>query len=97
MAPHIQVGTASGHSMTSAGTYDLVILQLPSNFPTTAHVVSGFQVNMLCVDPMCDANCTVTFSKHAVTIYNPTGTPIITDWRETDGPSLWCMSLMPNP
>ena len=45
---------------------------------------------------MCDANCTVTFSKHAVNIYSPNGNPIITGWRETDGPRIWRMSIMPN-
>ena len=44
----------------------------------------------------CDADCTVKFSKHAVTNYRPTGTPIITGWCETDGPRLWRMFLIPN-
>ena len=34
--------------------------------------------------------------KNAVNIYSPTGTPIITGWRKTTGPRLWCMSIITN-
>ena len=57
----------------------------------------GFQYNLVGVGPMFYTNCTVKFTKHAVTIYSPTGRPIITGWRETTGPCLWRMSIMPNP
>ena len=57
----------------------------------------GSQDNIVGVGPMCDADFTVTFSKHAVTIYIPTGTPIITGWRETSRHRLWRMYLLPNP
>ena len=83
--------------MTSAGTCDIVIPQIPSDFPTARHVMPGFQENLVGVGSMCDDNCTVTFSKHAVDIYSPTGTPIIAGWHETDEPSLWCMSLLTYP
>ena len=69
--------------MTSASTCDMAIPQLPSEIPNTGHVVPGFQDNLVGVGPMCDANCTVTFKKHAVNIYSPTGTIFITGWRET--------------
>ena len=77
-APHIRVGTSSGQPMTSACTCDIVIPQLPSDFPTTGHVMPGFQENLVGVVRMCDDNCKVTFSKHAVNIYSSTGNPIIT-------------------
>ena len=82
--------------MTSTSTYDISISQLPSEFPTTGHVMPGFQENLVGVGPMCDANCTVKFTKHIVNIYSPTGTTIIIGWRETTGPRLWKMSIMPN-
>ena len=56
-----------------------------------------FQENLVGVGPMCDVNCTVTFSKRAVNIYSPTVNPIITGWCETDGTCLWCMYILPNP
>ena len=57
----------------------------------------GFQEKLVVVGPICDTNCTVTFTKHAVNIYSPNGTPIITGWRETTGPRLWRMSIITNP
>ena len=95
-ALHIRVGTASGQSITSASTCDILIPQLPSYLPTTGHAMPGFQDNLVVVGPMCDDNFTVTFSKHAVNIYSHTGTPIIISWRETDIPRLWRMYLLPN-
>ena len=96
-APLILVGTASGQPMTSASTCDLAITQLSSEFPTTVHVVQGLQDNLVSVGPMCDANFTGTFTKHAVNIYSTNGTPIVTGWHEITGPRLWSMSIMPNP
>ena len=83
--------------MMSDSTCDLVIPQLPSEFPTTVHVMPGFQDNLVGVGPMCDSNYTVTFTKHEYIIYSPTGTSIITVWRETTGPRLWRMYIIPNP
>ena len=82
--------------MTSASTCDISIPRLSSAFTTSGHVMPGFQENLAGVGTMSDADYTVTFTKHQVTIYSPTGTPIITVWRETDGPRCWCMSLLPN-
>ena len=96
-APHIRVCADSGQPMTSAGTFYLVIPQLPSDWTTTGHVMAGFQDNLVSVGPIYDANCTVTFLKHAVNICSSTETLIITGWCETDGPRLWRMSLLPNP
>ena len=96
-APHIRVGTESVQPMMSAGTFDIVIPQLPSDVPTAGHVIPGFQGDLVGVGSMCDSNCTVTFSKHVVNIYSPTGTPIIKCWCETGGPCLWRMSLLTNP
>ena len=83
--------------MESAVTCDLVTPQIPSDLLTTGHVMPGFQYNLVGVSPMCGANFTGTFSKHAVNIYSPTVTPLITGWRETDGPCFWLMYLLPNP
>ena len=97
MAPHIRLCTASRQPMTSTGTCEVVLPQLSSDFPTTCHVMLDFQTNHVGVGTIFDFNCTVTFSKHAVNIYSPNGTPIITCWSEPDGTSLWRMYLLPNP
>ena len=69
--------------MTYTSTCDLATPQPPSGFPTSSYVMLGLQENLVGVGPMCDANCTVTFIKHSVNIYSPTGTTIITGWCET--------------
>ena len=58
--------------------------------------MSIFQENLVGMGPMCDAYYKVTFTKHAVTIKRFTGTPIIPDWHESDGPCLWRIYLLPN-
>ena len=95
-SPLIWVGTASGQPMTTSGICELVLHPLPSYFSTTGHAMPGFQDNLVGVGPMCNANCTVTFSNHVVNIYSPNGTPIITNWREPNGLRLWCMSILTN-
>ena len=77
-APPTRVGTASGQSMMLTGTCELVLPQLPSDLPTTEHVMLGFQENFVGVGPVCDDKCTVILSKHAVNIYRPNGTTLIT-------------------
>ena len=83
--------------MKSASTCDIAIPQLPSEFPTTGHVMPGLQENLVGVEPMCDANCNFTFTKYAFNIYSPNGTPIIIGRSETTLPRLWRMSIIPNP
>ena len=41
--PHIQVGTASVQLMTSAGTCEIFLPQLSSDFFTIVHFMTGFQ------------------------------------------------------
>ena len=59
--------------------------------------MTGFQDNLVGVGLICEANCTVNFTKHAVNIYSLNGTPIFTGWHETTGTCFWHMSIMPNP
>ena len=81
--------------IVSESTCDLSISRFPYNFPTTVHVMPGFQENLAGASNMCDADYTVTFNKNAVAIYISIGTNIITGWREAYVPHLWSMSLIP--
>ena len=52
--------------------------------------------NMLVgVGPICNADCTVVFTKQDVTVLSPKGKPILTGWRETKLPRLWRFALKP--
>ena len=56
----------------------------------------GFQENLICIGPICDADYSITFTKDAVIIYSPKGHKVITGWHETEGPRLWRMPLLPD-
>ena len=57
------------------------------------HVVPGFTNNLLSLARLCDADCTATITKHAITVYSPDGSPILTAPRDTTGPRLWRAAL----
>ena len=94
-ASHIKVGTTAGLPINSSATCDLALPSLPSNFLTIGHVMEGFHENLIGIGPICDAKYSVLFDDDVVTIISPTGTPVLTGWREGSGHKLWCMSLQP--
>ena len=95
-APPIKVGTVSGESQRSYSTCELAITNLPEELPVSGHVLPGFQENLVGIGPICDADYSFTFTKDAVSIYSPKGHRVLIGWRETEGPRLWRMPLIPN-
>ena len=95
-APKVTVGTATRPKQSSTGTGELNIPKLPYDFPVTGHIVPGFKDTLLCVGPLCDADCTVTFTRVAVIIRDSQGIPVLTSWREQSGPRLWRIALQPD-
>ena len=73
-----------------------ICLPTPSNVPTKGHVMEDFHENLIDIGPICDAKYSVLFNDDAVTIISPTGTLVLTGWRETSGHKLWQMSLLPD-
>ena len=57
----------------------------------------SFHHTLICLVPICDANCKVTFTKNNVIIYDQGGSPILTVWRERNGSRLWRIALTPTP
>ena len=55
----------------------------------------GFRHTLIGVVPLCDADCTVTFTCEAVIVRYQQGTPVLTGWREASGPRLWIIDLQP--
>ena len=55
----------------------------------------GFRHTLIGVNPLCDADCTVTFTLVAVIIRDAHGSPVLTGWREQYGPHLWIIALRP--
>ena len=56
----------------------------------------GFCHTLICVGPLCDADCTVTFTHAAVIESYARGIPVLTGWRENSGPCLWRITLQPD-
>ena len=94
-APAVKVGTATGQKQQSTGTGDLNLPQLPSGLPITGHIMPGFRHTLIWVGPLCDAGCTVTFTRESVIVRDTRGTPVFTGCREDSGPRFWRIALQP--
>ena len=81
-ATTIKVGSDNGQVSTLEAKATLTIPQLASDFPTTGYIMPDFTDTLICVGPICDANCTVVFNKKDVTVVYPEGKPILQGWRE---------------
>ena len=55
-----------------------------------------FRHTLIGVGPLCDADCTVTFTSTAVVVRDQQGNPVLTGWREQSGPRLWRIALQPD-
>ena len=95
-APAIHVGTASGQPHTSSSSCKLNLTGLPKNLQTSGNVMPVFHHNLLGICEFCDADCKVLFTKTSVTIIDNKGEPVITGWRDNNGPKLWNISLLHN-
>ena len=94
-APTVKVGTATDQTQQSTVTGGLNLLQLPSGIPITWHIMPGFRHTLIGVGPLCDADCTVTFTLEAVIVQDTRGRPLLTGWRGKSGPCLWRIALQP--
>ena len=77
-ASTIKVGTATGQTQKSNGTGDLNLPHLPSGFLITGNIIPGFRNTLIGVDPLCDAKCTVTFTREAVIVQDTRVAPVLT-------------------
>ena len=58
--------------------------------------MSNFANSLVGIGKFCDADCTVTFSKHSVTVNDAQDKVILTGWRKHTYPRLWRFSLQPD-
>jgi hypothetical protein len=54
----------------------------------------SFPRTLVSITPLCDANLTVTFTKHNVKAYNQAGATIREDWRNPGGANNWHFPLI---
>ena len=69
---------------------------MAADFPTTGYIMPSFTNTIIGVGPICDADCTVVFTKKYVTVISTKGKAILTGWREKKMPRLCRFSLRPN-
>ena len=55
----------------------------------------GFRYTLVGVGPLCDADCTVTFTHEAFIVRYIQGTAVLTGWSEATWVRLWRISLQP--
>ena len=80
-AATIRVGKANGQVENSSSKSTLTIPQLAEDLPTTGYIMPSFTNTLVGVGPICDADCTVVFTKQDVTVLSSKGKPILTGWR----------------
>ena len=68
MAPKVTVGTETDQTQKSTGAGDLDLPHLPSGFPIKGNLMPGFRHTLVGVGPICDAECTVTFTRESVIV-----------------------------
>ena len=94
-APNVTVCTATEKTQQSTGTGDLNLPHLPSGFPIKGHLMPGSRHSLLGVGPLCDSDCTVTFTCKAIIIQDKQGTEVLTGCCEATGYILWRIALQP--
>ena len=67
-APKITVGTATGQTQQSTGIGGLNLPHLLSGFPIKRHLMPGFRHTFVGLSPLCDADCTVNFTRNSVIV-----------------------------
>ena len=67
-SPKVKLGTTTGQTQQYTGAGDLKLPHLPLGFPIKVHLTTGFRHTLIGVGPLCDADCTVTFTREAVIV-----------------------------
>ena len=88
-AATIKVDTSNGQVKKLSAKATPPIPQLAAYFPTTGYIMPSFTNTLIGAGPICDADCTVVFTKNYVTVLSSEGKAIITGWRENKLPRLW--------
>ena len=78
IAATISVDTANGKVEKLPAKATLPIPQLASEFPTTEDIIPSFTNTPIGVGPICDADCTVVFTKKDLTVLSPKGKEVLT-------------------
>jgi hypothetical protein len=61
------------------------------------HVMPSVPHTLICLGPFANQGYKIVFDKTLVTVYHLDGHPILSGWRDLDGPRLWQLPLTAPP
>ena len=94
-APTVGVKCANGHPEQSVARATLASVPALPPSSMQGHVMPSFTHTLIRLGPFADQGCTIVFTKTAVNVYHPDGYPILSGWRDLEGPRLWHFPLQP--
>ena len=92
--PTICVGTATGQFQQSSTACTFALPQLPTA-ASKGHILPVFTHSLVGVGTLCDAKCTIVFTKSSATMFDPQDKAVLTSWRERTGTKLWRFYIRP--
>ena len=94
LAPTISIGTTTRQGQHSSAKAAINLTTLPAGKSRLSHVMpSTFTNNLLSIGTLCNAECTVIFTRFWVTIRDQDGNTILQGPREKQGSRLWRVDL----
>jgi hypothetical protein len=87
-APSICVGIANSTIACSSASAQLKLKNLPPS-ACQGHIMPSFTRTLVGIAPLCNANLTVIFTKHAVKAYDQAGATILEGWHDPGGANDW--------
>ena len=94
-APIVGVRVANGNPARSVARATLASVPALPPASMQGHVMPSFTHTLIRLGPFADQGCTIVFTKTAVNVYHPDGYPILSGWRDLEGPRLWHFPLQP--
>ena len=85
--------TETGHIQKYTATYRALSIHLTDQL-CRAHILPNFNNSLVGIEPFCDADFKVLFTKETVTVFDPTIETILTVWRELHSAWLWWLLLL---
>jgi hypothetical protein len=84
---------ANGHPKRLVASATLASATALPPAALSGHVMPNFPHTLIGLGPFSNQDCTIVFTKIAVTVYHPDGHPILSGWRDETGPWLWRFPL----
>jgi hypothetical protein len=88
-APTVEVRVSNGCPERSVASATLASATALPPAALSWHVMPNIPHTLICLGPFINQDCTIVFTKTAVTVYHPDGHPILSGWEDETSPWLW--------